>query len=101
MSGNLILAGSVLPTSGVPQGSNPGSIFFLIFVNDLPQMVSSMLYMLADDTKLYHPISYIEPLNIIFVCNGTWQRLVDWCDRWQMSFNVDKCQVMSIGNFLC
>ena len=25
-------------------------------LNDLPEVVSSMLYMFADDTKLYHPI---------------------------------------------
>jgi len=43
-------------TSGVPQGSVLGPILFLVFVNDLPEVVSSMLYMFSDDTKLYHPI---------------------------------------------
>ena len=28
-----------------------------IYVNDLPKIVTSTMYMLADDTKLYHPIS--------------------------------------------
>ena len=36
--------GWISATSEVSQGSVLGLIFFLIFVNDLPEMVSSMLY---------------------------------------------------------
>ena len=89
-------SGWISATSGVPQGSVLGPIFFLIFVNDLPQMVSSMLYLFADDTKLYHPIR--TPQDCVLLQRDL-ARLVDWCDRWQMAFNVDKCHVMSIGNF--
>ena len=59
-------------------------------------MVSSMLYLFADDTKLYHPIR--TPQDCVLLQRDL-ARLVDWCDRWQMAFNVDKCHVMSIGNF--
>ena len=59
-------------------------------------MVSSMLYMFADDTKLYHRIR--TPQDYILLQQDL-ERLVDWCDRWQMSLNMDKCHVMFIGNF--
>ena len=44
-------------TSGVPQGSVLGPISFIIFVNDMPDVINSMLLMFADDTKLYRTIS--------------------------------------------
>ena len=52
--------------------------------------------MFADYTKLYHPIR--APQDHILLQRDL-ARLVDWCDRWKMSFNLDKCHIMSIGNF--
>ena len=43
--------------SGVPQGSVLGPFLFIVYVNDMPNVVSSDLYMFADDTKLYRTIT--------------------------------------------
>ena len=45
--------------SGVPQGSILRTILFLLYVNDIPSIVSSTAEMFADDTKLYCPIRTI------------------------------------------
>ena len=49
----------------------------------------------ADDTKFCHrarnPDDIMELLEDI-------NKLVEWANKWQMSFNVDKCSVMHIGH---
>ena len=52
-------------TSGVPQGSILGSLMFLLFVNDIPQITSSNIMLFADDTKLWRLIKSIDDVNIL------------------------------------
>ena len=40
--------------SGIPQGSVLGPILFVIFINDLPDMIRSTVKIFADDTKIFH-----------------------------------------------
>ena len=51
--------------SGIPPGSVLGQVLFLIYVNDLPDIVSSTVKLFADDTKIYRPIHDIQDQEII------------------------------------
>lgn len=47
-------------TSGVPQGSILGPIWFNVFVNDLEEMMECIVIMFADDTKLGSPADLLR-----------------------------------------
>ena len=80
-------------TSGVPQGSVLGLLFFLIYINDLDNGIVSKISKFADDTKLYH--SSRNPEEVLLLQEDL-NRLVDWANTWQMNFNIDKGAVMHI-----
>ena len=80
--------------SGVPQGSVLGPILFVAFINDLPEVVSSVCSMYADDTKVYNTVK--DASNKAQLQDDL-DSLVNWADTWQLRFNADKCKVLHLG----
>ena len=82
-------------TSGVPQSSVLGPLLFIIYINDLDIIIVSKMSKFADNTKLCHrarnPDDVMEEQEDI-------NKLVECTNKWQISFNVDKCSVMHIGH---
>jgi len=58
--------------SRIPQGSVLGPILFVIFINDLPDVVSSTAKIFADDTKLFQAIRKIEDHDVMQQDLDTW-----------------------------
>jgi hypothetical protein len=79
--------------SGVPQGTVLGPLLFLAYINDLPDATNSTIRLFADDALLYRRINSIsdaEKLQEDLIA------LQEWENKWQMSFNPDKCEVLRI-----
>lgn len=79
-------------TSGVPQGSILGPMLFLLFVNDLPDVVnSSSIACYADDTKIYKRIDSISDSTDL---QTDLENLVLWSESSGLLFNrtKSKCQ---------
>ena len=82
-------------TSGVPQGSVLGPVLFLIYVNDMPEVVRCMVKLFADDTKLYSEIKETADRTAL---QEDINKIVTWTSNWLMKLNIDKCKHMEIGN---
>jgi hypothetical protein len=82
-------------TSGVPQGSVLGPVLFIIFINDIDEEIKSRLWKFADDLKMLGRVSTEADVDQL---RGDIDKLVEWSEEWQLSFNLDKCKVMHIGS---
>ena len=74
-------------TSGVSQGTVPGPLHILVYINDLPGMVSSTTRLFADDCLVNRTISSEEDAAAL---QDDLDQLQKWEQDWQMKFNPDK-----------
>ena len=81
-------------SSGVPQGSVLGPLYFLLYVNDLPDEVKSCCKLFADDAKIY---KYLQNLKDFETIQNDLNKLCQWTRKWLMIFYVEKCKVMHLG----
>ena len=80
-------------TSGMPQESNHVPVLFLLYVNDLPDIVASNVYMFADGTNIYHPTMSHEYNTIL---QNELDCLQSWSNKWIVNFHHHNCMFMSI-----
>ena len=77
-------------TCGVPQGSILGPLLFLLYVNDMPQAVSSDLYLYADDSCLVYQHKDVKIIEKQL--NKDFSNLCDWFvdNKLSIHFGEDK-----------
>ena len=88
---------SVPVTSGVSQGFVLGQILFLIYINDLPHLITSKVRLFVDDTAVYLTVESPSDGQVLQKDLDT---LSGWESRWDMEFNPSKCQVVRLGDQL-
>ena len=81
--------------SGVPQGTVLGPLMFLIYINDITDQISNgtSIRLFADDCLLYRIIKSPSDADML---QKDLSSLVEWTDKWQMSFNSSKCKTLRI-----
>ena len=77
-------------TSGIPQGSVLGPLLFVIFINDLPDCVTSEAYLFADDTKIFRIITKQGDREEL---QQDLQKLDEWSKKWLLKFHPKNANI--------
>ena len=72
-------------TSGIPQGSDLGPILFVIYINDLPDIVDGKthVFLFADDTKVFREIQSRRDCKLL---QEDLTKMLIWTDLWLLKF---------------
>ena len=85
--------------SGVPQGSVPGPLLFLVYINDLERNIKSNVKFFADDTMLFSIVKNPE------ISANDFNRDLDvihlWAHQWKLEFNPDPIKQATEFLFSC
>ena len=71
--------------AGVPQCSILGQLLFLIYINDLPDGLSTTAKLFADDTSHFSVVQNVNTSASHF--NSDLSKISNWAFQWKMSFN--------------
>ena len=90
-----VVSENFIATSGVPQGSCLSSLLFLIYINDVCDMVaSSSIHLFADDAKIFRLVNSAEDAQLL---QNDLSKIGEYFDDWQLRVNIEKCNTLHVG----
>ena len=66
----------------------------MLYINDLPENTHHTVKLYADDSKIIGIIKSPEDADKL---QGDINKIVEWSNKWLVSLNIEKCNVMHVG----
>ena len=85
LNGQLYLLSNI--ESGVPHRYSIGPLLFLIYINDLSEVLTTNVRLLADNVSIF---SIVDNINLSTTnLSRDLSKINAWANRWKMTFNPD------------
>lgn len=85
----------ILVTSGVPQGSILGPLLFLLFINDVTNVLEVPCLLYADDLKFFVRVSTVNDCALL---QQSIDKLTTWSKKNYLQLNISKCFIAQFTN---
>lgn len=82
-------------SSGVPQGSVLGPLLFLLYINDLPNILRHECILFADDTTVIVKGDSTDPGKLESEVNAALTNVIEWLTVNSLKININKTKLMS------
>lgn len=86
---------------GVPQGSVLGPLLFLLYINDLPSIVSHECILFADDTTIVVKGNRLAPETLEREVGNALKNVVEWLSVNNLKVNLQKTKCMQFYTHCC
>ena len=81
---------------GVPQGSVLGPLFFLVYINDIHQVMTGFFHLYADDTVFIHYNT--NKFDLVRSLNNQMKNLSNWLSLNKLTLNLKKTEAIFFGD---
>ena len=78
----------------MPQGSVLGPVLFVLFINDIPDIMTSHAYLFAGDTSVFRRVENEYDSKKL---QADLNELQMWSERWLLRCHPDKCKWMTVN----